>query len=78
VSAGGDGQPLPPRVAAFLPDNPHVRYFNGQRGYVSCTVTPKSWRADYRIVPFVTKPGAPVTTDASFSVENGRLGAQRI
>jgi alkaline phosphatase D len=78
ISSGGDGQPIPERVAAFLPDNPHVRYFNGQRGYVSCTVTPKEWRADYRIVPFVTKPGAPVSTHASFIVENGRPGAQRL
>jgi alkaline phosphatase D len=77
ISSGGDGQARPPRVEAFLPDNPHVKYFNGQRGYVSCTVTPKTWRADYRIVPFVTKPAAPVTTDASFVVENGRPGAQR-
>jgi alkaline phosphatase D len=78
VSSGGDGQELPPRVAAFLPDNPHVRYYNGQRGYVSCTVTPKAWQADYRIVPFVTKPGAPVSTHARFIVESGRPGAQRV
>jgi alkaline phosphatase D len=77
ISSGGDGQARPPRVEAFLPDNPHVKYFNGQRGYVSCTITPKTWRADYRIVPFVTKPGAPVTTDASFVIETGRPGAQR-
>jgi alkaline phosphatase D len=77
IASGGDGQELPERIAAFLPDNPHVRYFNGQRGYVSCTVTPDAWRSDYRIVPFVSRPGAPIETKASFIVESGRPGAQR-
>jgi alkaline phosphatase D len=77
ISSGGDGQEVPPRVAAFLPDNPHVRFFNGQRGYVRCTITPTRWQADYRIVPYVTRPGAPVATGASFVVESGRPGAER-
>ena len=77
LSSGGDGQDVPPRIAAFLPENPQVRFFNGQRGYVRCRVTPDRWQSDYRIVPFVTKPGAPIDTKASFIVENGRPGAQR-
>lgn len=77
ISSGGDGEELPQRVAAYLPDNPHVRFFNGQRGYVSCTVTPDRWQSDYRIVPYVTRPDAPVKTAGSFVVENGKPGAQK-
>jgi alkaline phosphatase D len=77
ISSGGDGEDVPERVAAYLPDNPHVRFFNGQRGYVRCTVSRERWQSDYRIVPFVTRPDAPVETRASFVVESGRPGAQR-
>ncbi len=77
ISSGGDGLDMPERVAAFLPDNPHVRFFNGKRGYVSCTVTQDRWQSDYRAVPYVTRPGAPIETKASFVVARGRPGALR-
>jgi alkaline phosphatase D len=70
ISSGGDGESLPDRVKAIFPDNPHVKYFNGQRGYVKCTLRADRWQSDYRIVPFVTKAGAPVQTAASLVVEN--------
>lgn len=78
ISSGGDGQDLSPTVARWLPDNPHVKFANGRRGYVSCTITPSTWQADYRVVPYVTRPDAPVHTAASFIVENGRPGAERV
>jgi alkaline phosphatase D len=77
ISSGGDGQPMTPAAKEFLPENPHVRFYNAQRGYVSCTVTPTRWQADYRIVPFVKQPGAPIETAGSFVVEHGKPGAQR-
>lgn len=77
ITSGGDGQPMTDAAKAFLPENPHVRFYNSQRGYVSCTLTPEKWQADYRIVPFVRKPGAPIETAASFVVENGKPGAQK-
>jgi alkaline phosphatase D len=36
-----------------------------------CDVTPQAWRTDYRAVEFVTKPGAPLLTRATFTVEDG-------
>jgi alkaline phosphatase D len=36
----------------------------------------EQWRSDFRVVPFVTRPGAPITTRASFVVEDGVPGAQ--
>jgi alkaline phosphatase D len=77
ISSGGDGADSLPAVEAYLPENPHVRLYNNQRGYVRCLVTPERWQADYRVLPFVSKPGADITTRATFVVENGRPGAQR-
>ena len=59
-----------------MTNNPHVRFYNGQRGYVTATVTPRLWTTEYRIVPNVTQPGGGVETAATFVVEDGRAGAQ--
>ena len=76
ISSGGDGAEMTTAGQAILTDNPHVKYFNAQRGYVRCLVTPERWQSDYRVVPFISRPGAPVKTHASFVVENGRPGVQ--
>ena len=55
-----------------------VKYFNNERGYVRCELTPQQWRTDYRTVPFVTKPGAPLNTRASFVIESGRPILKRV
>ena len=36
ISSGGDGADRGVRTAAMLAENPFVKYFNGQRGYVRC------------------------------------------
>ena len=61
-----------------LRENPHIRYFNNQRGYVRCTLTPEEFRADYRVLPYVKRPGAPVSTVASFVIENGDPTAKQV
>ena len=61
----------------MMPVNPQIRYFNGRRGYISCLVTPKDWRSHFRAVDFVTKPGAPVATKATFVLESGSGIAQK-
>lgn len=51
-----------------------VRWHNNHRGYNSCTVTATEWRADYRIVEYVSRPDAPRITAASWRCEHGRAG----
>jgi alkaline phosphatase D len=75
LSSGGDGRAG--GGEAMLRDNPHVKFFDGRRGYVRCTVTPERLVADYRLVGYVTRPDAAIATAASFIVENGRPGVQR-
>jgi len=77
ISSGGNGGEHPERKKALMAENPGVRFFNDERGYVRCTITPTTWLSDYRTVPYITKPGAPVVTRASFVVEAGKAGAKR-
>jgi alkaline phosphatase D len=77
ISSGGDGSDTAQAAEGILAENPHVRFYNNQRGYVRCVLTPQQWKSDYRVVPYVSRPGAPIVTRASFVVENGRAGAQR-
>jgi alkaline phosphatase D len=61
-----------------LEENPHIRYFDNQRGYVRCRLTPEEWRTDYRVVPYVKRPGAPIRTAASFVIEDGDPTAHQV
>ena len=77
ITSGGDGSDRGALPEAVFAENPFVKFYNSQRGYVSCTVTPEHLEAKYQIVPYVTKPDAPLETRATFVVENGRPGAQK-
>lgn len=77
LSSGGDGAEKLKEHDATLSENPFVKFFNAERGYVRCTVTDQEWRSDYQVVPVVTKPGGKVVTRAKFVVESGRPGVQK-
>jgi alkaline phosphatase D len=77
ISSSGNGADKPNGHSEVLAENPFVRFYNAERGYVSCTITPREWRSDYQVVEEVTRPGAPLVTRASFVVENGRPGAKQ-
>ena len=77
ISSGGDGTDARDNTEDTLARNPHVHFFNGQRGYVRCEVTRERLAADYRVLPYVTRPGAAMATRASFVVEEGRPGLLR-
>jgi len=76
ISSGGNGVAKSEFHDALLAENPCVQFQNSERGYVLCTVTPKEWKSEYRVVDDVTKPGGPVATRATFVVESGKAGAQ--
>jgi alkaline phosphatase D len=66
ISSGGDGSDS--RDAAVLSENPHIRYFSNRRGYVRARFSADEMRADFRVLPYVSRPGADVRTGASFVV----------
>jgi alkaline phosphatase D len=77
ISSGGDGSQATKKSPGVLADNPFVKFYNAERGYVACEITPERWTTYYRTVPYVSKPGAPLNTRATFVVENGRKGIER-
>ncbi len=77
ISSGGDGSDERPTTQGIYRENPHLKMFNGQRGYVVITLDDKQCRADYRVVPYVSRPGAPIQTHSSWIVESNRRGVQK-
>ena len=66
ISSGGDGSDTREEVDAVRRNNPHIRYFSNRRGYVRTRIAHGELRADFRVLPFVSRPDAPVSTGASF------------
>jgi alkaline phosphatase D len=78
ISSGGDGSDRTALATdAMLSDNPHIKWQNSRRGYMTCSVTPEAWTAEYRTVSFVSKPDAPVSTPTKWRVEHGKPGIQK-
>jgi len=75
ITTGRDGVDQNPGDAIQYAENPHIKFINRKRGYIRNVITPSTWTADYRVVEYVTTPGAPVTTRASFVIEDGQPGA---
>ncbi|MGQ0701953.1 MAG: alkaline phosphatase D family protein [Gemmatimonadales bacterium] len=79
ISSGGDGVDVSPTVnEQTRPENPHLKWQNARRGYFTCTVRADEWRTDYRTVPYVTRPGAPIATASRWRVEHGRPGIEAV
>jgi alkaline phosphatase D len=78
VASGKDGAEKPANWATYLKANPHLKFYNGRRGYVRVSLDRQKARADYRTVSAVTTPGAPVTTAASFVTEAGNPGIEPV
>ncbi len=78
ITSGGNGADKRADTDQILKQNPHIKFFNDYRGYVRCTVTPAQWRADYRVVPYVTEPGAEVSTRASFIYQKDQTGIRKV
>ncbi len=61
-----------------LPENPHVLYGDtSKRGYIVLDLDKNRCTADLRILTDDKKPDSPITTAASFVVDNGRIGVRK-
>jgi alkaline phosphatase D len=78
ISSAGDGRDRWPQLMSYETDMPMMQYHSARRGYVTCDVSQNAFTSQYREVPFVTRPGAPVATAASFVVRRGRPGAVKL
>ena len=77
ITSGSDGFDGLDTFGGIASENPFVKFYNSQRGYVSCEITPTQMRAEYRVLDYVTRPDSPRKTRAVFVVEDGRAGAQQ-
>ncbi len=77
VDFTGDGGDVAPNWKATRTDTPHIKYHSGRRGYIDCTATPSTLRADFKIVEKVSVPGLPVLTGGSLVMEAGKPGCVR-
>jgi alkaline phosphatase D len=79
IASGGDGADRSGGVTeASMSENPHLKWQNARRGYLSCRVTAGAWHTDYRVVPFVTRPGAPIETASQWRVDHGVAGIRPV
>src|SRR5690606_27670319 len=78
ITSGGDGFEINNLGAKLMNENPHIRFYNGQRGYVCCKLTPDEMRAEFKVLPYISRPDAPIQTRATFVVKNGIEGAERV
>ena len=76
IASGGDGND--DAREDILSRNPHIKFRSNRRGYVRVTLTASVCTADFRVVPYISRTGAPVETRASFAVEAGRPGIHRL
>ncbi|MET7598399.1 alkaline phosphatase D family protein [Streptomyces sp. NPDC005481] len=74
ISSGKDGAERPANWETYTKANPHLKFYNGRRGYVTVELGREAARADFKTVSAVTTPGAPITTAASFVTEVGDQG----
>lgn len=77
ITSNGDGSDTTPRFEDLLRQDPHIKFYNNQRGYVHHVVSPKRWQADYRVLDKVSVREGTMSTRASFVLEDARPGINR-
>lgn len=77
ISSFGNEEVYGPYYGPYIPHNPHIKFFDGdRRGYIRCVLDHDKWVSDFRMVTTVGRPDAPIYTLASFAVESNKPGAQ--
>jgi len=74
ITSKGNGKPNE-GTPAVMHENPFVRFYSDERGYVSCDVTPKAWTSRYRAVPESKYPAgrsSPAGHSSSSTANPGR------
>jgi alkaline phosphatase D len=73
-----DDQAVEDLVTSALTANPHLLWFDAQRGYTVCEVTPDRWLATFRAVADQFDESSPVTPISSWEVQAGTPGVIRV
>jgi len=71
ITSERDGLDVCPNTQILLDENPHVKFFNGRRGYVNTRISAERVEVDFRSLKYVSTAGAPAYTSGSFVIEAG-------
>ncbi|MFD5897278.1 alkaline phosphatase D family protein [Streptomyces sp. NPDC060366] len=71
VSSDMDGAEKPSNWSNLTSANPHMKYYNGRRGYTTFTLAEDRATVTFNTLTGVTKPGSELTKAASFVTEAG-------
>ncbi|WP_248965905.1 alkaline phosphatase D family protein [Sphaerisporangium perillae] len=77
ISTGGDGADSDPATHPFLAINPHLKFYNNQRGYVLTKIERDLMTSDFKVLPQVQVAGSEAYTRATFVVEDQVPGVQQ-
>jgi alkaline phosphatase D len=78
ITSTGDGADVTSGTHPWAAWNPHLRFYNNQRGYVRTRITRSALTADFRVLPYVTRAGAPAHTRATFVIEDRVPGLHQV
>lgn len=67
-----------PLVTGALATNPQIKWFDTNRGYTVCEVTPDRWLATFRAVTDQFDEASPVTVASSWEIGAGKPGAVQV
>jgi alkaline phosphatase D len=74
ITTGGNGTDSDPARHPFLAINPHLKFYNNQRGYVLTRLDRDEMKADFKVLAQVATPGAEAYTKATYVIEDGVPG----
>ena len=74
ITTNGDGSDVSATWERTRANNPHITYHSARRGYIACTATPATLRADFKILEKVSEPNQPIRIGGALVVEAGRPG----
>ncbi|MFG1878830.1 alkaline phosphatase D family protein [Sphaerisporangium sp. NPDC049003] len=77
ISTGGNGADSDPAAHPYLAINPHLKFYNNQRGYVMTKIERDLMTADFRVLPHVQTPGSEAYTRATFVIEDRVPGVRQ-
>jgi alkaline phosphatase D len=71
--------PSAARTQQFMQENPHIRFGDGtRRGYCTVELTPERCVSRIRVIASAANPDSASSTLATYAVESGHPGAQRV
>lgn len=74
VGSGNDGYEENDSYQVVLDENPHIKWINGRRGYLSVEWTQDLLTARYMAVPYISTPGAPLELKRAYEIPAGEPG----